>query len=332
MMYALDYGKQGDYMIKTNICSLLNIKYPIFQGGMAQISDAGLAAAVSEAGGLGVIAAGNNTAEVLRKEIHKIKNLTNKPFGVNVMLLSPHAEEVGNLLIEEKVPVIITGAGNPGKFMKMWKEAGSKVIPVVPSVAYAKHLEKIGADAIICEGTEAGGHVGELTTMCITPQVVDAVSIPVVAAGGVGDGRGIVAALSLGAQGVQVGTRFVLAKECKVHQNYKDKIIKANDTDTAVTGRKTGHPVRVLKNKLVTQFKKLEKDNATVDEMEQLGRGRLYKAAVEGDVDYGSVMSGQIAGLVCKEQSCEEIINEMFDEAEKIMKNLSSFLSGGNNE
>ncbi len=319
-------------MINTSICSLLNIKYPIFQGGMAQISDANLAAAVSEAGGLGVIASGNNSAEVLRNEIHKIKKLTNKPFGVNVMLLSPYAEEVGNLLIEEKVPVIITGAGNPGKFMKLWKEAGSKIIPVVPSVAFAKHLEKIGADAIICEGTESGGHVGEITTMCITPQVVDAVSVPVIAAGGIADGRGIVAALSLGAQGVQVGTRFVLAKECNVHQNYKDKIKKANDTDTAVTGRKTGHPVRVLKNKLVTQFKQLEKTNATLEEMEQLGRGRLYKAAIEGDVDYGSVMSGQIAGLVNKEQSCEEIITEMFEEAEGIMKGLTLFLSGGNNE
>lgn len=316
-------------MINTSICSLLNIKYPIFQGGMAQISDAGLAAAVSEAGGLGVIASGNNTAEAIKKEIHKIKDLTDKPFGVNVMLLSPHAEDVSNLLIEEKVPVIITGAGNPGKYMKLWKEAGSKIIPVVPSVAFAKHFEKLGADAIICEGTESGGHVGEITTMCITPQVVDAVNIPVVAAGGIGDGRGIAAVFSLGAQGVQVGTRFLLATECSVHQNYKNKVKKANDTDTAVTGRKTGHPVRVLKNKLVTQFKELEKNNATVEEMESLGRGRLYKAAIEGDVDYGSVMSGQIAGLVNKEQDCEEIITEMFEEAEKIMKGLSSFVSGG---
>ncbi len=319
-------------MLKSNICSLLNIKYPIFQGGMAQISDAGLAAAVSEAGGLGVIAAGNNTAEALKKEIKKIKELTDKPFGVNVMLLSPHAKEVGMLLIEEKVPVIITGAGNPGKYMKLWKEAGIKVIPVVPSVAYAKHLEKAGADAIICEGTESGGHVGEITTMCITPQVVDSVSVPVVAAGGIGDGRGIVAAFSLGAQGVQVGTRFLLAKECSVHSNYKNKVKNANDTDTAVTGRKTGHPVRVLKNKLVKQFKDLEKNNAAVEEMEQLGRGRLYKAAVEGDVDYGSVMSGQIAGLVNKEQCCEEIIAEMFEEAEKIMQGLSLLVSGGKDE
>ncbi|MDD3226135.1 MAG: enoyl-[acyl-carrier-protein] reductase FabK [Tissierellia bacterium] len=318
-------------MIYTKVCEMLNIKYPIFQGGMAQISDAGLAAAVSEAGGLGVIASGNNPAEKIKTEIHRIRELTDKPFGVNVMLLSPYAKEVSELLIEEKVPVIITGAGNPGKYMKIWKEAGIKVIPVVPSVAFAKHFEKAGVDAIICEGTEAGGHVGEITTMCITPQVVDAVSIPVIAAGGIGDGRGIAAAFCLGAQGIQVGTRFVLAKECSVHQNYKDKIKKASDTDTAVTGRKTGHPVRVLKNRLVTKFKDLEKNNATIEEMETLGRGRLYLAAVEGDVNYGSVMSGQIAGMVGKEQCCKEIINEMFEEAEKIMKGLV-FIAGGGNE
>lgn len=319
-------------MISTSICSLLNIKYPIFQGAMAQISDAVLAAAVSEAGGLGIIAAGNNTAESLIKEIKKIRELTNKPFGVNVMLLSPHVEEVANMLAEEKVSVIITGAGSPGKFMKMWKEAGAKVIPVVPSVAYAKHLEKMGADAIICEGTESGGHVGEITTMCLTPQVVDAVNVPVIAAGGIGDGRAIAAVMCLGAQGVQVGTRFLLAKECGVHQNYKNKVKKATDTDTAVTGRKTGHPVRVMKNKLVTQYKTLEKNNGTEEEIELLGRGRLYKAAVEGDVDYGSVMSGQIAGLLSREQSCKEIITEMFDEAEVIMKKIGMYVSGGENE
>lgn len=318
-------------MIYTKICEMLNIKYPIFQGGMAQISDATLAAAVSEAGGLGVIASGNNPPESIKAEIHKIRELTDKPFGVNVMLLSPFAKEVSELLTEEKVPVIITGAGNPGKYMKIWKEAGIVVIPVVPSVAFAKHFEKAGVDAIICEGTEAGGHVGELTTMCITPQVVDAVNIPVIAAGGIGDGRGIAAAFSLGASGVQVGTRFVLAKECRVHQNYKDKIRKASDTDTAVTGRKTGHPVRVLKNRLVTKFKDLEKNNAPLEEMEALGRGRLYKAAVEGDVDYGSVMSGQIAGMINKEQSCKEIITEMFEEAERIIGNLK-LIAGGKDE
>ena len=318
-------------MIYTKICEMLNIKYPIFQGGMAQISDAGLAAAVSEAGGLGIIASGNNQPESIKAEIHKIRKLTDKTFGVNVMLLSPYAKEISELLIEEKVPVIITGAGNPGKYMKIWKEAGIKVIPVVPSVAFAKHFEKAGVDAVICEGTEAGGHVGEITTMCITPQVADAVDIPVIAAGGIGDGRGVAAAFCLGAQGVQVGTRFVLAKECSVHQNYKDKIKKAGDRDTAVTGRKTGHPVRVLKNRLVTQFKELEKNNAAIEEMEELGRGRLYKAAIEGDVNYGSVMSGQIAGLVKSEQSCKEIISEMFEEAEEVMKNFK-FIQGGSNE
>ncbi|WP_326911108.1 enoyl-[acyl-carrier-protein] reductase FabK [Sedimentibacter sp. MB31-C6] len=319
-------------MINTKICSLLNIKYPIFQGGMAQISDACLAAAVSEAGGLGIIAAGNNTPEEVKKEIDKIRTLTDKPFGVNVMLLNKYANDISNLLAEEKVPVVITGAGNPGRYMKLWKDAGIKVIPVVPSVAYAKHLEKAGADALICEGTESGGHVGETTTMCLTPQVCDAVRVPVIAAGGIADGRGIAAVFSLGADGVQVGTRFLSAKECNVHQNYKNKVIKSKDTDTAVTGRKTGHPVRVLKNKLVTKFKDLEKNNATVEEMESLGRGRLYKAAIEGDVDYGSVMSGQIAGLVKKEQTCEEIITEMFYEAETLINNLHGFISGGCNE
>jgi enoyl-[acyl-carrier protein] reductase II len=318
-------------MIFTKICEMLKIEYPIFQGGMAQISDFGLAAAVSEAGGLGIIASGNNPPEAVRDQIHKIRELTDKVFGVNVMLLSPYAEEVSRMLADERVPVIVTGAGNPGKYIKIWKEAGIKVIPIAPSVAFARHFEKAGVDAVICEGTEAGGHVGELTTMCLIPQVVDSVNIPVIAAGGIGDGRGIAAAFCLGASGVQVGTRFLLAKECKVHQNYKEMIKKAGDTDTAVTGRKTGHPVRVLKNKLVSQFKELEKNNASIEEMEALGRGKLYMAAVEGNVDYGSVMSGQIAGLVNKEQPCREIICEMFEEAEKIMKNLS-LVAGGKNE
>ncbi|HRC81581.1 MAG TPA: enoyl-[acyl-carrier-protein] reductase FabK [Sedimentibacter sp.] len=318
-------------MIFTKICEMLKIEYPIFQGGMAQISDFGLAAAVSEAGGLGIIASGNNPPEAVRDQIHKIRELTDKVFGVNVMLLSPYAKEVSRMLADERVPVIVTGAGNPGKYIKIWKEAGIKVIPIAPSVAFARHFEKAGVDAVICEGTEAGGHVGELTTMCLIPQVVDSVNIPVIAAGGIGDGRGIAAAFCLGASGVQVGTRFLLAKECKVHQNYKEMIKKAGDTDTAVTGRKTGHPVRVLKNKLVSQFKELEKNNASIEEMEALGRGKLYMAAVEGNVDYGSVMSGQIAGLVNKEQPCREIICEMFEEAEKIMKNLS-LVAGGKNE
>ncbi len=314
-------------MIYTKICDLLNIKYPIFQGAMANISDASLAGAVSEAGGLGIIAAGNNNAEYVKKEIDKVRSITDKPFGVNVMLLSPHAEAVSQLIVEEKVPVVITGAGNPGKFMKEWQAIGCKVIPVVPSVAFAKHLEKLGADALICEGTESGGHVGETTTMALAPQVIDAVKVPVIVAGGIADGRGVAAAFSLGASGIQIGTRFLVAKECNVHENYKKRILKANDTDTAVTGRKTGHPVRVIKNKLVNQFKELEKVNASIEEMEELGKGRLYKAAILGDMDYGSVMSGQIAGLVNKEQTCEEIIVEMFEEAENIIKSLNSIIS-----
>ena len=314
-------------MIYTKICELLNIKYPIFQGAMANISDASLAGAVSEAGGLGIIAAGNNKAEYVKKEIDKVRSITDKPFGVNVMLLSPYAEEVSQLIVEEKVPVVITGAGNPGKYMKEWQAIGCKVIPVVPSVAFAKHLEKLGADALICEGTESGGHVGETTTMALAPQVIDAVKVPVIVAGGIADGRGVAAAFSLGASGIQIGTRFLVAKECNVHENYKKRILKANDTDTAVTGRKTGHPVRVIKNKLVNQFKELEKVNASIEEMEELGKGRLYKAAILGDMDYGSVMSGQIAGLVNKEQTCEEIIVEMFEEAENIIKSLNSIIS-----
>ncbi|MDF2677018.1 MAG: 2-nitropropane dioxygenase, partial [Bacillota bacterium] len=291
------------------------------------ISDASLAGAVSEAGGLGIIAAGNNKAEYVKKEIDKVRSITDKPFGVNVMLLSPYAEEVSQLIVEEKVPVVITGAGNPGKYMKEWQAIGCKVIPVVPSVAFAKHLQKLGADALICEGTESGGHVGETTTMALAPQVIDAVKVPVIVAGGIADGRGVAAAFSLGASGIQIGTRFLVAKECNVHENYKKRILKANDTDTAVTGRKTGHPVRVIKNKLVNQFKELEKVNASIEEMEELGKGRLYKAAILGDMDYGSVMSGQIAGLVNKEQTCEEIIVEMFEEAENIIKSLNSIIS-----
>lgn len=319
-------------MIKTVICDLFGIEYPIFQGGMAQISDASLAAAVSEAGGLGIIACGYNTPDYIKNEIHKLKRITNKPFGINVMLMSRYVDEISQLLIDEKVPVIITGAGNPGKYMKIWKENNIKVVPVVPSVAFAKHLEKAGADAIICEGTEAGGHVGEITTMCLTPQIVDSVKIPVIAAGGIGDGRGIAAAFALGAHGVQVGTRFLLANECNVHRNYKNKVIKAGDTDTYVTARKTGHPVRVLKNKLVNQFKELEKNNASIEEMESLAKGRLYKSAIEGDVDYGSLMAGQIAGMLNKEQSCKEIIIEMFQEAEVVLKKSIFLIEGENNE
>ncbi|GAB6169940.1 enoyl-[acyl-carrier-protein] reductase FabK [Clostridium carnis] len=312
-------------MKKTRITELLGINYPIFQGGMAWIADASLAAAVSEAGGLGIIT-GIAPVEWVREEIRKAKKLTNKPFGVNIMLMADNAEEIANLVCEEKVKVVTTGAGSPGKFMSMWKENGIIVIPVVASVALAKRMEKSGADAIIAEGTESGGHVGQLTTMTLVPQVVDNINIPVIAAGGIGDGRGVAASFMLGAEGVQLGTRFLVAKECTVHQNYKNKVLNANDIDTDVTGRITGHPVRVLRTKLSREFMKLEKQGL-VDEMEKLGRGALARAAKDGDIDNGSVMAGQIAGLVNKEQSCLEIIEEIFNESYSV---INAF--GGNNE
>jgi enoyl-[acyl-carrier protein] reductase II len=305
--------------MKSRICELLNIEYPIFQGAMARISDASLASAVSEAGGLGIIAGGTAPADFIRNEVRKAKEMTDKPFGVNIMLLSPFADEMAKMVCEEGVKVVTTGAGAPGKYMDMWKEHGIKVIPVVPSVAIAKRMVRSGADAVIAEGTESGGHVGELTTMVLVPQVVDAVEVPVLAAGGIADGRGIAAAIMLGADGVQVGTRFLTAYECTVHQNYKEKVLNAKDIDTIVTGRPTGHPVRVLKNKLARQFKELEEKAAPLDEYEKLGVGALAKAVVEGDMDYGSVMAGQIAALVNKEQSCKEIITEMFAEAEVLL-------------
>lgn len=299
----------------TNICTLLGIKYPILQGGMAWVADASLAAGVSNAGGLGIIAAGNAEAEWVRQEIRKAKEWTDKPFGVNVMLLSPHADAVMEMLLEEKVAVVTTGAGNPGKYIARLKEAGSKVIPVVASVAFAIRLERVGADAIICEGTEAGGHIGELTTMVLVPQVVDAVSIPVIAAGGIADGRGIAAAFMLGAKGVQVGTRFLVAKECTIAQGYKDEVLKAKDTDTVATGRSTGHPVRVLKNRLARTVLSMEKANAEQEEIDKVCTGALRAAVKEGDIHGGSLMAGQIAGLVKKEQTAQEIIEEMFGEA-----------------
>jgi enoyl-[acyl-carrier protein] reductase II len=301
---------------------MVGIKYPIIQGGMAWIADSSLAAGVSNAGGLGIIAAANAPVDYVREQIRKAKELTDKPFGVNIMLLSDNAEEVAKMVCEEGVKVVTTGAGNPGKYIEMWKEHNIKVIPVVASVALAKRMERSGVDAVIAEGMESGGHVGELTTMALVPQVVDAVNIPVIAAGGIGDGRGIAAAFMLGAEGIQVGTRFLVASECTVHQNYKDKVISAKDIDTMVTGRATGHPVRVLRNKLTRQFQLLEKDNAEVSKYEELGRGALPKAARDGDVNLGSVMAGQIAGLVCKEQSCCEIISEMFEEAENKLKTV----------
>ncbi|NFD30229.1 enoyl-[acyl-carrier-protein] reductase FabK [Clostridium botulinum] len=301
-------------MKKSIFSHMVGIKYPIIQGGMAWIADSSLAAAVSNAGGLGIIT-GNAPVEWVRQEIRKTKELTDKPFGVNIMLLAETADEIAQMVCDEGVKVVTTGAGNPGKYIKKWKEHGIIVIPVVPSVALAKRMEKSGADAIIAEGCESGGHVGELTTMTLIPQVVDAVDIPVIAAGGIGDGRGIAASFILGADAVQVGTRFLVAKECTVHQNYKNKVMKAKDIDTQVTGRPTGHPVRIIRNRLSRKFQILEKEGAPLEEFEKLGRGALSKAVIEGDIDNGSVMAGQIAGLINKEQTCSEIINEIFDEA-----------------
>ena len=313
-------------MEKNRVCELLKIEYPIFQGGMARIADASLAAAVSEAGGLGIIT-GAAPPEWVREQLREATKLTDKPFGVNIMLMSENAEEIADLVCEEGIKVVTTGAGSPGKYMAKWKEHDIKVIPVVASVALAKRMEKSGADAIIAEGTESGGHVGQLTTMALVPQVVDAVSIPVIAAGGIGDGRGVAASFMLGSEGIQIGTRFLVAKECTVHQNYKDKVLKAKDIDTEVTGRPTGHPVRVLRNKLARTYIKMEKDGASLEELEQLGVGALRKAVVDGDVDNGSVMSGQIAGLVNKEQTAKEIIEELFTEAKERFK-----LFGGRDE
>lgn len=312
-----------------NICQLIGTTYPILQGGMAWIADSSLAAAVSNGGGLGIIACGNAEPEWVRSEIRKAKELTNKPFGVNVMLLSPFVEEIMDMICEEKVAVVTTGAGNPGKYIPKLKSNGIKVIPVVASVALAIRVERVGADAVIAEGQEGGGHVGESTTMALVPQVVDAVSIPVIAAGGIGDGRGIAAAFMLGAKGIQVGTRFLVAKECTVSQNYKDMIIKAKDSDTAVTGRSTGHPVRVLKNKLTRKIIDLEKACADVEKIEELGVGALRAAVKDGDVANGSVMSGQIAGLIKKEQTAREIIEEMFEEAKAVYENRAVVCGSG---
>ncbi len=305
--------------MKSRVCDLLNIEYPIFQGAMARISDASLASAVSEAGGLGIIAGGTAPVEVIRAEVRKAKELTNKPFGVNIMLLSEFADDIANMVCEEGVKVVTTGAGAPGKYMEMWKAHGIKVIPVVPSVAIAKRMVRSGADAVIAEGTESGGHVGELTTMVLVPQVVDAVDVPVIAAGGIADGRGMAAAFMLGAEAVQIGTRFLTAHECTVHPNYKQKVLGAKDIDTVVTGRSTGHPVRTLKNKLSRKFIELEAANASVAELEQLGVGALAKAVVQGDVEFGSVMAGQVAAMVNKEQSCKDIIQGLFHEANQLM-------------
>lgn len=315
-------------MIRTRLCDLLEIEYPIIQGGMAWVATAELAAAVSNGGGLGIIGAGYMPTDILKDELQKVKELTDKPFGVNLMLLTPHISELIEVCLEARVPVITTGAGNPGSFIDRFKEIGTKVIPVIPSVALAQRMEKVGADAVIAEGTEAGGHIGELTTMVLVPQVVDAVTIPVIAAGGIADGRGVAASLSLGASGVQVGTRFICATECTAHESYKQKVLAAKDRDTTVTARSTGHPVRVLKNKLTREFDRLEKEGASVEELEAFGTGKLRIAAREGDIDMGSVMAGQSAGLVKTIQPAAEIIKDMVDEANTVIASLQSALKG----
>ena len=305
--------------MKTRITELLGIEYPIIQGGMAWVAESHLAAAVSAAGGLGLIGGANAPAEVIRNYIREVKAVTDKPFGVNVMLMSPYADEVAKVIVEEGVKVVTTGAGNPEKYMEMWKAAGIKVIPVVASVALAKRMERYGADAVVAEGTESGGHIGEATTMTLVPQVVDAVSIPVIAAGGIGDGRGIAAAFMLGAEAVQMGTRFLVAKECTVHQNYKDRVLKAKDIDSTVTGRTHGHPVRCLRNQMTREYVKLENEGKSFEELEYLTLGTLRKAVQEGDVTNGTVMEGQIAGMVSKEQTCKEMIDEMMAQAETLL-------------
>ncbi|MDR2888752.1 MAG: enoyl-[acyl-carrier-protein] reductase FabK [Lachnospiraceae bacterium] len=305
--------------MERSITKLLGIQYPIIQGGMAWVADYHLAAAVSSAGGLGLIGAASATAEIVRTQINEAKKRTDKPVGVNIMLMSPHADEVAQVVIEEKIKVVTTGAGNPGKYMEGWKAAGIKVIPVVASCAFAKMMENAGADAVVAEGCEAGGHIGSSTTMALVPQVVDVVSIPVIAAGGIADGRGFAAAMMLGAAGVQIGTRFVVASESIVHKDYKQKIISAKDIDSVVTGRSTGHPVRVLRNKMTREYLKMEKEGASFEELEQLTLGSLRKSVIDGDVIEGTLMAGQIAGLVKKEQSCSEIIDEIMDQATMLL-------------
>lgn len=306
--------------METRITKLLGCRYPVIQGGMAWVAEYHLAAAVSDAGGIGLIGAASAPAEVVREQIRKVKELTDKPFGVNVMLLNPNAPEVARVIVEEGVGIVTTGAGNPAKYMDMWKTAGVTVIPVVASVAMAKLMERAGADAVVAEGMESGGHIGSQTTMTLVPQVADAVSIPVIAAGGIADGRGMAAAMLLGAEGIQMGTRFVTAKESIVHENYKERIIKAKDIDSEVTGTSTGHPIRVLRNQMTREYLKLEKAGASFEELEELTLGSLRKAVIDGDVIHGSLMAGQSAGLVKREQTCKEIIEEITGEAEALLR------------
>lgn len=305
--------------MKTKVTELLQIEYPIIQGGMAWVAEHHLAAAVSEAGGFGLIGAASAPPEIVREEIRKAKELTDKPFGVNIMLLNPNADEVAKIVVEEGIQAVTTGAGNPEKYMPMWKEAGVKVIPVVASVAMAKRMERYGADAVVAEGMEAGGHIGNQTTMALIPQIVDAVNIPVIAAGGIGDGRGVAASFMLGAEGVQMGTRFVVADESIVHDKYKDRIVKAKDIDSVVTGQSTGHPVRCLRNQMTKEYIKKEQEGVPFEELERMTLGSLRKAVMDGDILNGTVMAGQIAGLVSKRQSCKEILQETMTEAEKLL-------------
>ena len=309
--------------MNTRITDLLDIKYPIIQGGMAWVADYNLASAVSLAGGLGIIGAGGADAEFVRGQIRKLKNKCDKPFGVNIMLMNPDADNIAKVLVEEGGSVVTTGAGNPSKYIDMWKEAGIKVIPVVASVAMAKMMERCGADAVVAEGTEAGGHIGEITTMSLVPQVVSAVDIPVIAAGGIGDGRGIAAAFMLGASGVQMGTAFLVTDECNIHENYKNKVIKAKDIDSKVTGRSTGHPVRTLRNKMTSEYLKMESLGASLEDLEALTLGGLKKAVVDGDDVNGSVMAGQIAGLIKEKTTCKELIeNVMVQMRNTVVNNM----------
>ena len=308
---------------RTRLSRLLGVEHPLIQGGMAWTATAELAAAVSNAGALGIIGAGQMPTDVLRTEIRNAKTLTDAPFGVNLMLLTPHIDDIVQMVLEEGVDVVTTGAGNPSKYMTALKDKGIKVLPIAPSVALAKRMESIGADAIIGEGMEAGGHIGDLTTMVLVPQLVDAVDIPVVAAGGIADGRGVAAAFALGAEGVQVGTRFMCAVECTIHPDVKAQVIRAKDRDTVVTGRSTGHPVRVLKNKLSRQIEVLDRNNLA-DEIEALGSGKLALAMRNGDVDMGSLMAGQAAALVCEIQPAAEIVDQLMSGAEAVMRSLGS--------
>ena len=313
-------------MKKGKIAEMLGIEYPIFQGGMAWIADAELAAAVSNAGGLGIIAAGNADGNYVREQIRKAKGLTDKPFGLNIMLLSPFVDEVAQIAADEKVRVVTTGAGNPTKYMEMWQEAGISVIPVVPSITFAKLAVRSGAAAVIAEGGESGGHIGELNTMALVPQVCDAVDVPVIAAGGIADGRGMAAAFALGADAVQLGTRFLSAHECNIHENYKKKVLKAGDTSTMVTGRRLGHPVRSIRNQFSRDYAKVEYTDISDDELEELAAGKLRDAVVDGDEKGGCFLAGQSAGLVNKEESCAEIIQDLMQDCENNLRRLEEWV------